>query len=477
MFNTSIASFLGISGKELLLLAISTVLTLILGIALVHWLAPGLLGIPADLKLVRTSEEVPPFFDNVFRPEDLTSRDFLLPDPLLSRAKPLINDMGSAGPNDLLGFRNRMIPNRAAVISIGDSQTYGNNAALERNWPSVLGRELGLRPQALYSMATGGWSAIEYLYIADKAHALRPRLIIVAFYSGNDPVEAFVRAYGNPNWQALRLDPSLSADDAPKIPFPAPKDEIWHTRLSDGTEMAFTPTLRHGSIKSHPAVDTGWRIMAAVAEQLSEVCRRTGTDLLFTLIPTKETAMRKRIAAGDAEPPTAYRELVVDEASRIAWFSERLSALPHGRYLDVVGPLQRAALTSSGLYPTEPDGHPLADGYAVIARTLAQAIDADALQPKLGAYAVGPATDDLRQLRLLTEDGWWLFDGVERFAANGWVDALSEPGTGKAPAVPYSDGAEFSAAPYLGVIDRVDRSRFGPDAFQTPKGPQHAPEP
>lgn len=112
----------------------SAVITVIVAIALVRWLAPGLLGYAPDQLLVRSSEEVPPFFQNIFREEDYSTAEFTLNDPyLVIRSKPSYPDLLTMGPNDILGFRNRSVPNKAAIVTIGDSQTYGNNARLEEN--------------------------------------------------------------------------------------------------------------------------------------------------------------------------------------------------------------------------------------------------------------------------------------------------------------------------------------------------------
>ena len=419
---------------------------------------------PTDLQLVQTSKEVPPFYDNVFRVSDIASKQYLIPDPYLNRAKPLVNDGGSIGPNDILGFRNRAVPVRPVIITIGDSQTYGNNALLEQNWPSALAGQLGLTDRAVYNMSTGGWSAAEYLYIADKAHALLPRMIIVAFYSGNDPLESFVRAYGNPNWSEFRFDPTLTAEDAPDVTFPAPPDQIWHAQFPDDSRMAFTPTLRRSSNFGNPAVDAGWEIMAAVADKLSVMCQGSGTELILTLIPTKETAMSERVAAAQLDPPTAYLELIADERARSKDFVGRLRALPYGRYVDVIGPLQQAAMSGAALYPSDPDGHPLAGGYAIIADTLSRAINPHKLRSANGIYAVGISPNELRQLRLITNQGWWLFDGLASVTANGWINTADGPDRQSAVSMPFSDGSEFANIPFRGVIDKEDRNRFGPEA-------------
>ena len=44
-------------------------------------------------------------------------------------------------------------------------------------------------------MASGGWGPVQYLYMAEKALAFRPRVLVVAFYSGNDAFDAVKVAY------------------------------------------------------------------------------------------------------------------------------------------------------------------------------------------------------------------------------------------------------------------------------------------
>ena len=46
----------------------------------------------------------------------------------------------------------------------------------------------------MYSMAVGGWGAVQYLDMFTKAARFRPHTVIIAFYSGNDPLESFLTA-------------------------------------------------------------------------------------------------------------------------------------------------------------------------------------------------------------------------------------------------------------------------------------------
>ncbi len=152
--------------SELVLLLATVVLSVSLALVIIRWLAPGLLGAPDSLKLVKLDRAVPPFYENIFREEDWASTDYLIQDPIVQvRAKPLFFDLGSIGPNDLLGFRNKAVPISADVITIGDSQTYGNNVLMWENWPHVLESML---PQgaSVYSFATGGWGGTILFYVS-----------------------------------------------------------------------------------------------------------------------------------------------------------------------------------------------------------------------------------------------------------------------------------------------------------------------
>ena len=143
--------------KEYLLLVGSVAISLLLAFGIIRWQAPQLLGLPHDLKLVQIDKAVPPFFESVFRRDDFLSANYFISDPLTRvRPKPLQSETLRLGPNDLIGFRNRYIPNFADIVVIGDSQTYGNNALLEHNWPSQMRKFLESKQNETYSMAAGG---------------------------------------------------------------------------------------------------------------------------------------------------------------------------------------------------------------------------------------------------------------------------------------------------------------------------------
>jgi lysophospholipase L1-like esterase len=94
--------------------------------------------------------------------------------------------------HDRNGFRNRDVPQQADIVALGDSQTYGITAARDDAWPQQLERMSGRRT---YNMGFGGYGPGQYLLLLDEALRLKPKLVIVALYSGNDLYDAFRIAY------------------------------------------------------------------------------------------------------------------------------------------------------------------------------------------------------------------------------------------------------------------------------------------
>jgi len=437
--------------KEFLLLLASVAATLAVALGLIRWLAPGLLGVPADLALVQVDRKLPPFYEGIFRSADLKSEQFLLQDPLTRvRARPFYPPLGGMGPHDLLGFRNRSVPRVADIVVIGDSQTYGNNAAIDDNWPSRLGRGLGGRRPVVYNMSVGGWGAVQYLYMFTNATVLQPHVVIVAFYTGNDPLESFAMAYGSELWAGLRPDPALRGKDAPAVTFPAPESEWWPVTFEDGTRTVFTPTLRLASNQDHPAVDAGYAIMAAAARRISELAGPFPLQLVFTVIPTKELAYARKVARDGLAPPPDYRTLVRREQRHIEQLAGLLDGLPKARYVDVVGPLQEAALGTARLYPENINGHPLPAGYGVIARALARVVGPLVPEPPRGLVAVRRGGKGM-ELFLVSDEGAWPLASPRIAAANGW--SLKD--------IPVVPRRAIEGMMIHTVLDRVDPKRFG----------------
>lgn len=364
--------------KEVIVLMGASLVTLILAILVLRWLAPGLLGmsVQKDLQVVQLDQKLPPFFEGVFRDDDYRSRKFILKDPITRvRAKPLIPSIaeGGLGPNDILGFRNHSVPNRADVVVIGDSQTYGNNARLEENWPGHMRAMLTPRP-IVYNMSVGGWGAPQYQSISRFAANFRPKVVVVAYYTGNDPIESFQVIHGMEYWRGYITNPTLGMKDLPKVKFPPPKSGWWPVWFGDNIRTIFTPSLRLHSNTQTPVVKAGYKIMEDTARRIHQMYANSGIKLVFTIIPTKELVYVEKVKAQKFEPPAAYSKLVMYEAAYIRNLSIAIKALPDVVYVDLVTPLQKAASGKVMLYPQDENGHPASAGYKVIGSEIAAAI-------------------------------------------------------------------------------------------------------
>jgi len=108
--------------------------------------------------------------------------------------------------HDRRGFRNLSVPDRASIVALGDSQTYGVGVYPEQAWPVQFARMTGT---PTYSMAFGSYGPTHSLLLLEEALALKPELVIEAFYSGNDLLDSYVHVHKKgqlPGLGSARLD-------------------------------------------------------------------------------------------------------------------------------------------------------------------------------------------------------------------------------------------------------------------------------
>ena len=361
---------MSLRAAEWSLLAATVLVTLVVAVLLLRWLAPGLLGLPMELQIVQVDERVVPFFDNVFRGEDRTSDEFILKDPrTVVRGRPFYTRSDKVGPTDLLGFRNQSVPRQADVITIGDSQTAGTGVPINASWPQQLQRLLG-STATVYNMSVGGWGAVQYFDMWSKARVFEPRAVIIAFYPGNDPRESFRDAYSIEHWAFLRPDAALSMDDMLPVHYPIPRRELWDVSFSDGSTTVLTPKLRLASNLDHPTIAAGWEIMARVAERVAKEASALGIEPIFLIIPTKERAYARRIERERAGDNREYLQLVSAEQRYSAKLAERIEEAG-ASYVDVFTPISKAVLRGRvQVYPHSFDGHLHHPGHTIIARAI-----------------------------------------------------------------------------------------------------------
>lgn len=230
------------------------------------------------------------------------------------------------------------------MIVIGDSQTYGIGEPIASTWPGQLSAMLESAHDGVYSMAVGGWAATQYLHLAAVAVKFRPRAIIVAFYSGNDALESFSSVYGNAHWRSLRPDTALDKSDAPALGNLLDVEESWPVTFRDAGSMVFTPSGRLVANDDHPAVQAGYAIMAEVADRIAALAAAQDIRVVFTVIPTRELVYAQKVRTAGLAPPDSYLRLVEMERGHIDRLAAHIQSIAGSRYVDLVAPLQSAAV-------------------------------------------------------------------------------------------------------------------------------------
>ena len=302
----------------------------------------------------------------------------------------------------------------------------------------------------VYNMSTGGWGAVQYQNMFTKAEAFQPRVTVIAFYTGNDPLDSFQDVYGNENWAWLKPDNALSMADIPAIDYPAPESEWWEVVFSDDVKTIFTPVLRYASNSDHPVVNAGYEIMASVVRDIGSVAEKTKTKIVFTIIPTKELVYAKKVSQENMRPPESYTTLVESEKRRIDELAAVIRSLPGVEYVDVVTALQQAALGSVALYPSDINGHPFQAGYQVIGNSIADHVNIFIGKKTEGLLAV--EVEGGHKIYLLRNKEVRLFESLDLIIKNGWINV-------NPMVVEARDLARYR---FSGYIKDVDPGRYGP---------------
>ena len=107
--------------------------------------------------------------------------------------------------HDKRGFRNAASLESADVVCLGDSQTYGTGVHREEAWPYQLSLISG---KTTYSMAIPGEGPTRSEVLIDNVIKLEPKLVVEAFYSGNDLFDCYNMVY-----EGLQLPQHMTADD------------------------------------------------------------------------------------------------------------------------------------------------------------------------------------------------------------------------------------------------------------------------
>jgi lysophospholipase L1-like esterase len=284
---------------------------------------------------------------------------------------------------DRLGFRNPDLPDDGAdIVVLGDSMAFGYGVADDEGWVALLDRALPDRRVVNLGLINAGPQQYERIH-ARFGRSFRPRLVILMLFSGNDPSDdqrfsAWLEA-GRPDSYAT-WRPAGSGEAGLRA---------WARAQVSGSYLVATlramrralETQYHGYTHAFP---NGQRVrLAAAAYQRNaelgrpgsptfqasigaivatrDMAKADGADFLVAILPTKEEVYLPLLGRA---VPDMVGPFVRELEARGIW------------HLDLTPALQARALDAPLYF--EVDGHPNALGYAVVAETVLQALEARA---------------------------------------------------------------------------------------------------
>ncbi|MCX6639536.1 MAG: hypothetical protein NTW14_03520 [bacterium] len=318
------------------------------------------------------------------------------------------------GAHDTWGFKNKKIPEKADIITMGDSQTYNSGSSLTDNcWPMDLGKVLH---RDVYNLSLAGYGLVQYYYLFNTyALKLHPDQIFLGLYLGNDFKNCYDMAYGYDYWKDLR-DSSYTADEAShrksrqivesnqqgnvgSLGFWLRSHSVSYRLASKYIHMLlsakrsnqplsyFENTQKH--IKTIFKLETrlrecnyedstiheGGRIGLKLIDRMNRECQSKGIKFTVVLIPTKELVYEPYLNWGDQLHDKNVADQII--SSERKWRSMTLDFFQKEqiKYFDVLEDM-RQALKTKRIYPNTGNDHPIATGYQVIAESVARQLSA-----------------------------------------------------------------------------------------------------
>lgn len=334
--------------------------------------------------------------------------------------------------HDSQGFRNAEAAGDFQVVCIGDSQTYGDGIPRKSAFPQQLSRIIKKR---VYNMAMGGYGPVQFYHLLNQAKELHPQKIIIAFFMGNDLLDAYYMTERHDHWKWLAADlgPENQLDSIPLCTLPcnpvvtvdmfyAPdiitlklKESdslLWRVHSFLRLNSAFY-SLQYASVVKpliqrilerekhlqHPGafacreVDTIFtpgtnlrrvdlgdqrvRQGALITRRIIKLMAEGNypkKDLMMVFIPTKEAVYYRYLKNKQVALPTEYTCSVYYEKEITKWLTEAMTAAGL-QVVDLFPTLEKAVLQGGLLYHSSSDGHLNVAGTRLVASCLAQALE------------------------------------------------------------------------------------------------------
>jgi hypothetical protein len=282
----------------------------------------------------------------------------------------------SRGGHDLVydreGFRNERDLDTADVAIVGDSFVEGTETPHALTFPALLADSTG---QVVANLGTGGYGPQQDLAVLRRyAVPLKPRVVLWAFYEGNDLNDV-------PRYDHLRAELAAGLRTRPTVierslttnalgalyrlaakPVESGRYGVYRTGPHAGERVYFVDAcdrLGPRDLGSVRVVERCWSEAAAIA-------RREGFRFAVLFVPSKHRVMRDEVDYPEASVCRDWEgnDLPVRLSASLA------RVAPEATFIDLT-PVLSAPLARGEITYLADDTHWNARGHAVVARTIA----------------------------------------------------------------------------------------------------------
>lgn len=310
---------------------------------------------------------------------------------------------------DERGFRNNKME-FVDVVALGDSHTFGFNAAPGDSWPSQLGKLTG---KNVYNFGMGGYGLLQYHFLLDQAIDLKPDTIILGLYVANDLADVCLMMSRSEYWKThakkLGLDVHRCSEkeiqkylqgtgNAQRFRLARWAKEniasvsLLYALITDFSDVQKINTdnaadaivindenvrtiINHRRIALHsramdlhsPDITMGYEFLKKFLMSARQKTNLHGIRFGVLMIPSKGFVFYRYLKERKHKIPKDYEEMIHREELLRNQIMTYLSGI-NVPVSDAMPEMVRMITTDGELYPKRDDGHPYAKGYAAYAR-------------------------------------------------------------------------------------------------------------
>jgi hypothetical protein len=341
-------------------------------------LVPGLLSVELQ-QLIRVDPDdlgvAHPYVGHLHKPNNaliLTGRDF-----------------HAAAHTDAYGFRNTWPwPEKAEIVAVGDSLTFGYGVEDDEAWPALIAKELS--PNRLINLGLIGAGPQQYLRVYETfGSQLHPKVLLVGFFARNDFGDAAVfdrwaksgsetnylvwREFGEPANTNFSLEQPIGDSLSYLIwrfhitaseshLYNLLRNAPWYVKRlmsserktfkgADGGRLQLSPQSLAAATEDAQSESAPFKMAVEALQTLHSIAGANGTNILVVLQPSKEEVYLPLM--GEPAP---------DPGSPLRMALEQLGV----PYLNLVQGFRSRAESGEVLF-FEADGHPNRRGHALTA--------------------------------------------------------------------------------------------------------------